>query len=207
MKAITYKVSLDFANYSDSDLDEFSGNVVTSLTGNATFTNPPVKPADLGTQAAAFRDAIQAALQGGLQLTAKKNAAREVVVESLRKCAYYVQTVASHDLDVLLSSGFTAISTNRASAPLDPPVIAALENLATTQLLARLAPVTNARSYQVQVNTNGNGTWQDMGIFLQARRIVLMNLTPGTTYNVRARAIGGSTGYSNWSDPMSHIVT
>jgi Fibronectin type III domain len=71
----------------------------------------------------------------------------------------------------------------------------------------RLTPVTNARSYQVQTNTNGNGTWQDMGIFLQARRIVLPGLTPGTTYNVRARAIGGSTGSSEWSPPASIMAT
>jgi hypothetical protein len=40
----------------------------------------------------------------------------------------------------------------------------------------------------------------------QARRIILGNLTPGTTYNVQARAIGGSEGYSEWSDPMSHMA-
>jgi hypothetical protein len=40
-----------------------------------------------------------------------------------------------------------------------------------------------------------------------ARKIILTSLTPGTVYNVQARAIGGSTGYSDWSDPSSHIVT
>ncbi len=82
-----------------------------------------------------------------------------------------------------------------------------LDNLAATQLLVRLTPVTNAKSYQLQTNTNGNGTWQDAGIFTQARRIELGNLTSGATYGVRARAIGGSTGHSDWSDPVSHIVT
>jgi len=33
----------------------------------------------------------------------------------------------------------------------------------------------------------------------------MTNLTPGTTYNVQVRAIGGSTGYSDWSDPSSHM--
>jgi hypothetical protein len=30
-------------------------------------------------------------------------------------------------------------------------------------------------------------------------------LTPGTTNRFQVRAIGGSTGYTNWSDPVSHI--
>jgi hypothetical protein len=37
--------------------------------------------------------------------------------------------------------------------------------------------------------------------------IVLTNLTPGTTYNVRIRAIGGSTQYSPWSATMSLMAT
>jgi hypothetical protein len=49
--------------------------------------------------------------------------------------------------------------------------------------------------------------WKPAGSFTAARRIILTSLTSGTVYNVRARAIGGSTGYSDWSDPSSHIVT
>jgi len=44
------------------------------------------------------------------------------------------------------------------------------------------------------------------GQFTQGRRIVLKELTPGTTYNIQARAVGGSTGYSDWSDPISHMA-
>jgi hypothetical protein len=39
----------------------------------------------------------------------------------------------------------------------------------------------------------------------QARRIEVANLTPGTTYNIRIRAIGGSTGQSDWSDVASRM--
>jgi hypothetical protein len=41
---INLRVSLDFAGYSDPDLDEFAGNVVVSLTNNPTFPTPPVTP-------------------------------------------------------------------------------------------------------------------------------------------------------------------
>jgi chitodextrinase len=30
-------------------------------------------------------------------------------------------------------------------------------------------------------------------------------LTPGTTYVFQVRAVGGSTGYSDWSNPVSRM--
>lgn len=201
------RVSLDFAGYSDSDLDEFANNVVASLTGNTSFPTPPVTLEDLGALSGAFHDAVLAAMPGGIQLTAAKNAARGTLLDALRKNATYVQGIASHSLDVLLTSGYYANSTNRAQSPLAPPSVTRVDNLATTKLLVRLTPITNAKSYNVQTNTNGNGTWTDAGIYTQARRIVVGSLTPGTTYSIRARAIGGSTGSSDWSAPVSVMAT
>ena len=78
--------------------------------------------------------------------------------------------------------------------------------MASTQLVVRLTPLTNARAYEVRLSPNGNGnSWVDAGTFTQARRIVLKNLTPGTTYTVQGRGVGGSTGYSDWSDPVSPV--
>jgi len=75
----------------------------------------------------------------------------------------------------------------------------------STQLALRLKPVNNARAYEVRLSYGPNG-WHAAGVFTQARRIVLNDLTPGTTYNIQARAVGGSTGYSDWSDPVSHMA-
>jgi hypothetical protein len=129
------------------------------------------------------------------------------VLDALRKEASYVQTIASHNLDVLLTSGFYANSTNRAQASLDAPTITEIGNLAATKLLVRLSPVLNAKSYNMQTTTDNGVTWVDAGIFTQARRIVLGNLIPGTTYGIRARAIGGNTGSSAWSNPVSLMAT
>lgn len=201
------RVSLEFAGYSDPELDEFASHIVDSLTNNPSFPTPPVPPAELGTLTTSFHNAVLAALQGGVQLTAAKNAAREALLNALRKEAAYIQTLASHSLDMLLSSGFLANSTNHAQSPLEAPTVRSVENVASMKLLLRLTPITNAKSYQVQTNTNGNGIWQDAGIYTQARHIVLENLTSGTTYSIRARAIGGSSGSSEWSNPVSAMST
>ncbi len=49
------------------------------------------------------------------------------------------------------------------------------------------------------------GGWQSGGSFTNSRSMPLNGFTPGATYTIQARAIGGSTGYSDWSDPVSHM--
>jgi len=167
----------------------------------------PTAPKDLQTLRLEFSAARVAAADGGRQLTAVKNQKRDLLTEALHALAMYVQTVARTNLAMLLSSGFEACSTNRASVPLDKPAILALVNEASGQLLLRGQPVLNARAYQPQISTDGGKTWMNMDESTGARRIVLQPVTPGTVYTVRLRAVGGSTKFSEWSDPSSHIAT
>jgi hypothetical protein len=147
-----------------------------------------------------------AAAQGGTQLTAAKNAARTALIELLRTQAAYVQSKGHNDLAVILSSGFWTNSTNRTRVPLPQPVILNIDNFATTQLLVRMDPVDNAHSYEVRTRV-GSADWRNAGVFTRARGVLLDGLTPGATYDIQARAVGGSTGYSDWSDPVSHMAT
>lgn len=64
----------------------------------------------------------------------------------------------------------------------------------------------NAKAYEVRLCTTPN-TWLPAGTYTQARRIVVEGLTPGTIYTFQVRAVGGITGYSGWSDPLSHMAT
>jgi hypothetical protein len=59
----------------------------------------------------------------------------------------------------------------------------------------------------VRYSTNGGSTWAAEVTFPSARAMVLNGLTPGTTYTVQMRAVGGTMGFSGWSDPVSHMVT
>ena len=164
-------------------------------------------PTDLQTLRLDFSAARVAAANGGTQLTAVKNQKRELLTQAMHKLAMYVQTVARTDLATLLSSEFEACSTSHARVPLQKPAILALVNETSGQLLLRGQAVLNARSYQVQTSTDGGKTWMDMDDSTGARRIVIAPVTPGTVYTVRFRAVGGSTKYSEWSDPSSHIAT
>jgi hypothetical protein len=64
--------------------------------------------------------------------------------------------------------------------------------------------VLNALGYEVQLLIAN--VWTTVKFSPQARTITLTGLTTGTVQQVRARALGGSTGQRDWSMPGSKIV-
>lgn len=179
-----YRTSQVFARLPDAELGNYTQNIITKLTGNASFPKPLVSVADLAKVLDTFTTALAAAAQGGKLATAAKNAAREDLLGALRQEAAYVQSLANDDLPMLLSSGFEAVNTNRTQIPLTKPVIDEIRNDMSTQLAMRVQPVPTARAYEVRLSYGASG-WQAVGIFTQARSIVLENLTPGTLYTVQ----------------------
>jgi hypothetical protein len=117
------RVLLGFAAASDHSLEETAASVLSKLYDNPAFANPPVAKVDLQAALTAFSLAIAASLRGGPVETADKNNKREALVSLLRQLAGFVQDKHDNDLAKLLSSGFEAVSTNRASAQLEQPSI------------------------------------------------------------------------------------
>ena len=197
------KVSLAFASDTDNNLDVFSANNVICLTGNAAFPDPTVKVPDLKILQVNYHNALLANATGGKQATALKNEARAALVPALRLNAAYVQGRPGLTLSMLLSSGYLANSTNHSQSELATPTLT-IDNGNSTQLIAHLTAVTNARSYQVQVMTP-DGKVVATVVSPQSRNIAIPNLTPGIVYTLQGQAVGGSTGFSDWSDPVSHM--
>ena len=204
----TLKVALGFDRLSDGALSALANTVFTNMAGIAAYNKPPVTYADASKGLDTFDKSVAAAMDGGTALTAAKKADREALIAILRKLAAYVQIVADGDMALLLSSGFSAVTPGRAPAKLAVPTILSVDNEGTTKLNVRLHPVANARAYQVRASLGNNGTttWLPTVDSTQTRRIIVGNLVPGTTYSFQARAIGGSDGYSEWSDPVSHMA-
>lgn len=204
---MTYqRVSLGFAQYTDSELSDFYTSVNTGLTGNAAFPNLPITLAAFTALGTTFIEKLAAALDGGKQAIAARNVARANLIGGLRQLASYVQTVAGNDLPVLLSSGFQPVNQSTTRQPLPKPVVENIDNFQTTKLMMRLKAIPNMKALEAR-RKQGNTDWQPAGIFTQARKVVQEDLTPGTTYDFQFRAHGGSTGVSDWSDPISHMAT
>lgn len=203
------RVLLGFASAPDNALDELAGAVILKLYGNPVYPTPPVTAAALTTAKNAFSASVAAANLGGPADTAAKNNKRDILVDLLRQLAGYVQELHVNDLANLLSSGFDAISTNRSATALEAPAIKDILNGNSGQLLVRVTPRANAKCYEVRyalIGANGApGPWQSGGLFTNSRSMPVNGLNPGGNYQFEVRAVGGSTGYSDWSDAVSHM--
>ena len=202
------RVLLGFSSAGDHQLEDTAGAVIKGITGNATYPTPPVTPANLQTALTAFTTAIAAQEQGGPAATADKNNKRDALIDLLRQEAAYVQMNCGNDMAKLLSSGFEAVGTSRTQTALDAPDILSIDNGNTGQLLVKVTPIANANAYEARcaaVTGGTPGAWQNGGLYTNSRSMPLNGLTPGTQYQVQVRAIGGSTGYSDWSDTVSHM--
>lgn len=200
-------VSLGFARLSDADLNKFAVGVVKGLTGNGVFSNPPVPAATLDASQQTFGAALAATNGGSVEQTMIKDQAREALVGQLRQDALYVEQTAGGDAAKVLATGYQVNQAgHRPQSPMDKAVITAIINEVSGQLLVRLQPQTNAIGYEGEMSVDAGKTWQALGTFPQARRLVVPDLTPGTTYTFHFRALGGSTGHGDWSDPVSHMA-
>lgn len=130
-----------------------------------------------------------------------------MLVGLLRQLAGFVQERHGNDLAKLLASGFEAVSTNHSSSPLAKPNIRDIDHGNTGQAILRIGAIANARNYEVQyalIGVGGTpGPWVGAGLFTNSRAIPVNGLTPGAEYLFHVRAVGGSTGYSDWSDTRS----
>ncbi|WP_193215090.1 hypothetical protein [Luteolibacter marinus] len=203
------RVLLDFTRGTDALLDSTTEDVLDNLYGNAAFPTPPVVEADLTAALDLFRERKAAMAQGGTAATAAKNEQKRVLAGLMRTLALYVQETSVDVLSTLLSSGFRAASTNRAQSPLSTPEIRRIRIDGPGQRIVDVSVVDMAKCYEVNIallDAAGTpGPYTTAGLFTRARGIRLSNLTPGQGYLIQARAIGGSTGYSNWSDAVASL--
>jgi len=186
-----------------------AGAIINGLTGNPSFPAPPV---DMKTLQAAVDDlnaALAAQPQGGPSATAEKNNKKEALIALLRRLRHYVDENCGNDLSVLLSSGFQAAVTTRTRLPLANPSILNLGLGNSTELVLKVTPIAHAKCFEVRMAVVGAGNtpgpWQTAGLFTNSRSMTIDGLTPGTTYMFQVRAVGGSTRYSDWSNPVSRM--
>jgi hypothetical protein len=196
----------DFYQYPANKLVPFGINISTNL-DPVKFPNLPVAPTVIKTLTDDLSAKQAAIITGGSVEYAARDNAFDALTAALDSDADAVEMVVGMNMEMLLGTGYLPASTNRTSSPLDDTAIVSLLNNGTTQALLRLQTVVNAKSYQVQTSSDNGKTWQETVVSTKAIRIVIANLVPGSTYLVRARAIGGSTGASNWTGPGSIMST
>lgn len=154
----------------------------------------------------AFSQAIPDAEQGGPQATAHKNNMRADLLAVLYTLANYVEGACNQNLETLLSSGFKAASQERRREPLPKPQSVTVKSgTMEGQLVAAVKPpIKNTSLYEGRAKLEGTDNWLPSVMTGDSRRITFNGLTPGAMYVVQVRALGGSTGASEWSDEVMH---
>jgi hypothetical protein len=184
------RTSRYYTKLPDTELSKFVGGNIKGFTNNPDLDDPPVTPAQLTTLKKTFDDAIVAASGGGTLATATKDAARAACVAALDKNASYVDINCDEDLTILLSSGYQSVSTNRAQVVLNPPQIVAADY---------------AQAGEIKLRVTG-GEFGPVVSFKNSKNILFKGLTAGTTYVMQLCGLGGLTGQSDWSEPVSKMA-
>jgi xanthine/CO dehydrogenase XdhC/CoxF family maturation factor len=206
MNTTKYRVSLGYANLNDNSLLTFATTVHSQLYVQAAYPTPPVTAVSLLAGITALRDAKVAQVNGGKAATAVKNQCREALADLLRQLAFYVQLACGNDLAVLLDSGFEPVSTNRTQTQLVKPVIVRINPGLSGEALVTVTADANARSFEVRVaevdDQNVPGPFRPPVIRTGSRNMSVEELVPGKLCVFQVRAVGGLTGFSDWSDAV-----
>ncbi len=129
------------------EVSKLTGKTIVGFTKNTDLPDPPVVVADLTKQKNSVDQAIIVADKGGSLATARRNALLAELVVSLNKNASYVDINCNDEQAILLSSGYEAVSVNRAQRILHPPQILAVENGQSGELKPRVKADANTKSF------------------------------------------------------------
>jgi hypothetical protein len=197
----------NYGRKTDAAVGDFTLHVADSLDGNGNFTSPAIIPAILRTKAGAFAIAIAACEDGTKQDTEHKNNLRDDLISTLDQEADYVELTAKGDREMLLSSGFdVTTATGTSPAPVGTTAILSVTNVSSGKLGIELEVADNAWAYDLEVSS-APGIWVHNNTFTDPHNVMLVGLTAGTMYAIRARAIGSKNQYSEWCEPVNHMAT
>ncbi len=200
--------SLALSSLSAEQLVARANAVITGISGNRAFPNPPVEPAALKAAIDAFLAATAEALDSK-KARVERNKRRVDLIRKLRQVGHYVEANCNDDASTLVSSGFEPRSAGPAPPQTLPPAgILKLEQGASGQLLVHVKALRKARYYELRYAPVGQdgppGDWTTAAISTARTASPISSLTPGVTYVVQVRAYG-NLGYTAWSDSASRM--
>ena len=204
------RVKLNFKRLSVPEKISKARQILSALTGNATFPNPVPPLATMGAGVDALDDAYTSAQankqawHGAVDVqTAKEDALDQLITQ----CASYVESVAGLDDSVIASAGMDPRPpVGSSTLPEAPSGLDVTIGDHEGELDLSWNPVTNAMSYLVQKSLDPNNAagWTQAGTSTKSTTTI-DGLTSGTRYWFRVAAVA-ALGQSGWSDPATKIA-
>lgn len=202
------KVILDYSGITDHEFNTMIGKVLDCLDGHLVLTDLPIPVTDLKMQVDDFKMKWQKASRGGSILEIEeKNESKKVLVQSLRRIAFYVNTVANGSRSILLSSGLILeLDPRNVEVPDVVKEVALLDGKQRNQLQIKFKPLKEALLYEYQVtNTLDQFDQPVWGETFQASSSygnVFSPSVPGYVYYLRIRA-RNRRGIGDWCDVVN----
>jgi hypothetical protein len=201
------KPKLSLQERSIVDKIQFGRQIVTSMTGNANFTDPSPALAEVTTATDQLESSYNAAIEArnaSQQATATQNADEEAFDKELTQLSAYVGNASDGDEQKILSAGMPVRDTTSqpiGALPAPDNLHAAAGDMSGTVDL-NWEPVHGAASYMIQQATQGDPMdWGGANVATKSSATI-SGLTPGEQIWFRVAAIG-SAGQGPWSNPAA----
>jgi hypothetical protein len=203
------KLILAFERLSEPDFDTKSNLIVTSLKGNSNFPLPwpPPTPqlADVTAAADNYHALFVAGKSGDHETITKRDVARDILTQMLKKVAPYLEVVADGSVSMLQTTGYDLrhdIVKGTTPDPLPAPAnFRFMRGELSGTMVNKAESLAGAGSYQLQICTGDpsiEANWKDHGTFKNCSNIITDGYTPGVIYFSRLRGIG-SNGPGVWA--------
>ncbi len=200
------KIKLNLHATSVPDKVQFMRQVVTAMTGNATFPTPAPTLAQITAKADALESAYntqQNAQQAAKTATTNLGTAEGAADVALNSLANYVEETSEGDTAEIESAGMSTRAPKTPTTSLPAP-----QNFTMTagdnegELDAQWDPVAKAKGYEVQTSDDPptSTSWEHAGVSSGSQTTVA-ELESGKKVWGRVRALGPKNIKSPWSDP------
>ena len=201
-------VSLGYKRLKDPALIPFAQGVHDGLAANAaTFSNLPVTLIALLAAIADFTTKYNASRKGSVAQTEAKDVSRVALIDLLNQLAACVEGKAAGNADTIRLAGFEPVEQRKqlASAAGETGTFVGAQPRGRQGATAREGA---GRPLDSRGTSHGGGnSWgRARAASLPGGTSSCPNLTPGTLHDFHVAFVGGSTGTSEWSDPVSHMV-
>jgi hypothetical protein len=198
-------VALGTSKLSVPQLIALSRHIVTSMTGNAHFTNPTPLLATITTQVNLVESDYNVTLTRVKGSVSKMRAEEKTLVSQLKALAAYVEDVANsdpdHASDIIASAGMPE---KKAQVRMPKTFTAVPGKLKGSVLLDTKAVRESAYIYQMTTDLNTPASW--VTIYTGTKvKFTKTGLTSATHYYFRV-AVSTKGLQGDWSSPMDTVV-
>ena len=187
---------------------DLGARVIAGLTANVdVFPSPSPTITELQTAYSTFLGLVNAALNGTHADIVARNEEAVVFYNLLKAELVYVNSVGNNDEALLLKSGFdTTKEKTKPEIPAKVVIKSIIIGEEEHSAKINIDRVADAKTYRMQVNTVSSTSedWTLSNFSTSMFKLYIYGMTRGQETWIRVSA-GNSSGWGEWSDPVSFI--